>query len=60
MKRFMGEGLIFSESKVWKMKRTVLNKVFNFDLIKSLASKIEVLCDSVLDNLEKQFSNEKI
>lgn len=38
--RIAGHGLIFSEGEVWKRKRTILNKIFNFEFIKSLSGKI--------------------
>ena len=41
------------------MKRKVLNAVFNFDFIKSLAPKIAQLCDDILDNLDKGFEGKE-
>ena len=53
IQRAIGKGLVFSEDKVWKMKRKVLNAVFNFDFIKSLAPQIAVFCDEILDRMDK-------
>ena len=47
-----GTGLIMSQGKQWKMKRKVLNAVFNFDFIKSQIPKVIKICDSVLDKVE--------
>ena len=58
-KRGLGEGIFLSEDKIWKMKRKVLNAVFNFDFIKSLAPKIAKLCDNILDNLDKGFEGKE-
>lgn len=35
--RVAGKGLVFSEGEVWHRKRKILNKLFNFDFIKSQA-----------------------
>jgi cytochrome P450 len=35
-----GEGLVFSEGDLWKNKRKLLSKVFNFDLVKENIPKI--------------------
>ena len=53
MKRGLGEGITFSEGKTWKMKRNVLNSMFNFDFLKSLTSKIAVESNYVLDLMDK-------
>lgn len=39
-KAAFGEGLLFSEGEVWKSKRKLLSKVFNFDLIKENIPKV--------------------
>ena len=57
MKRSIGEGLLLSEGKKWKMKRKVLNAVFNFDFVKSLTFRIANICDSTLDLFEKECQN---
>ena len=59
-KRSVGEGLPLSEDKAWKMKRKVLNSVFNFDFIKSLTPKIATLCDGILDRMDERFGNNEI
>ena len=58
--RATGEGVVFSEGKVWKMKRKVLNEIFNFDFIKSLTPQIADSCDKILDRMDKQFENGEI
>ena len=55
-----GRGLIMSEGKVWKMKRKVLNAVFNFDFIKSQIPKITTICDKVLDKMEEKRTGDEI
>ena len=60
MKRGLGNGLVLSEDKEWKMKRKVLNTVFNFDFIKSLAPKIAKICDKTLNSLEKNTSDRTV
>ena len=59
MKRGLGEGLVLSEGKAWKMKRRVLNTVFNFDFIKSLTLRIAEICDSSLDDFERNCEDGK-
>ena len=59
MKRGFGEGLLLSEGKTWKMKRKILNRIFNFDFIKSLTFRIAEVCDSALDSFEKECENEE-
>ena len=51
-RRGLGNGLILSEGNAWKMKRKVLQEVFHFDFIKSLAPKIESTCEKVLNKME--------
>lgn len=48
IKRTMGEGVPFSEGDVWKRKRRIINKVFNFELIKNMTVKIAELCDQAI------------
>ena len=52
LKRGIGEGLLLSEGKTWKMKRRILNSVFNFDFVKSLTLRIAEIADSSLDGFE--------
>ena len=59
-KRGLGVGLLFSEGKMWKMKRRILNAMFNFDFIKSLAPKISEISDRTLDSLDSQFEGEEV
>ena len=49
LQRGIGEGIVFNEDQMWKMKRRILNSAFNFDFIKSLAPKIANLCDKTLE-----------
>jgi hypothetical protein len=44
MCRVAGLGLIFSEGDRWHRKRKILNKVFNFDYLKSNTKKIAYIC----------------
>ena len=60
LKRGMGEGLMLSEGKTWKMKRKDLNSVFNFDFFKSLTFRIAEIADSSLDTLERKLRMENI
>ena len=49
-----------SEGKLWKMKRKVLNAVFNFDFIKSQIPKIITICDNVLEKIEAGSGEDEI
>lgn len=40
IKAVIGEGIAFSEGDIWKNKRKLLSKVFNFDLIKENIPKM--------------------
>ena len=53
IRRAMGQGVPFSEGDVWKRKRKIINKVFNFELIKSMTWKIAELCDRAIEGIEK-------
>jgi cytochrome P450 len=35
-----GNGIVFSEGELWKNKRKLMSKVFNFELVKENISKI--------------------
>lgn len=48
-KAALGEGLAFSEGDIWKNKRKLLSKVFNFELIKGNISKVSEICDKCFD-----------
>ena len=39
LKQLIGTGLLLSEGEAWKRKRSILNKMFNFNYVKSLAPK---------------------
>ena len=41
-----GGGVVFNEGEVWARKRRILNKIFTFDLIKSLIPTIEKIIES--------------
>ena len=53
-KSAMGEGVPFSEGGVWKRKRKIISKVFNFDLISKITPKISKICDAALEELESK------
>lgn len=40
LKSLFGLGISFSEGAIWKAKRKILSKVFNFDLLKENVTKI--------------------
>ena len=46
--RLAGIGLPFSEGQNWKRKRTILNKIFNFDFVKSQVFKINEVCSDAI------------
>jgi cytochrome P450 len=52
IKAVVGEGLVFSEAEVWKNKRRLMSKVFNFDLIKGNIAKIADICDKCYDKFD--------
>ena len=43
-----GGGILFREGEDWKKHRKILNKAFNFDLIKNQSQKIAKICDLAL------------
>ena len=49
--RVAGKGLVFSEGEVWHRKRRILNKIFNFDFIKSQSGYIAEICDSAMKEI---------
>ena len=50
--RLIGCGLLFSEGLIWKRKRSILNKIFNFDFVKSQTHKISKICSGAIKELE--------
>lgn len=46
--RLTGRGLPFSEGENWKRKRNILNKIFNFDFVKSQTYKISEVCSGAI------------
>jgi cytochrome P450 len=52
IKAVLGEGLVFSEAEMWKNKRKLMSKVFNFDLIKENIHKIAEICDKCYDKFD--------
>ena len=52
IKRLTGTGLLLSEGDVWERKRKILNKIFNFNYIKSLVPKAAEICDYSLRETE--------
>ena len=56
MKRVMGEGLLTSEADSWRKKRSIMSRVFNFDLIKRQTYKVADICDFSIQQVEKSSS----
>jgi cytochrome P450 len=52
-KSAFGEGIVFSEGDIWKKKRKLLSKVFNFDLIQENIPKISEICDRCLNDFDE-------
>lgn len=46
--------MIFSEGSVWKKKRTLLNKIFTFDFIKTQIPNIVQICDQRIAEMEEK------
>ena len=51
--RGVGDGLFLSEGKVWKAKRKILNRVFNFEFIKAHTENIANICDYSIKEFER-------
>lgn len=51
--RGLGRGLVFLEGAEWHQRRKVLNKIFNFQLIKNMASMICEVADSSIKEMEE-------
>lgn len=45
VKRVLGNGIPFTEGAVWKNKRKIISKAFNFDLLKENIPKIVQICN---------------
>lgn len=54
LKRIIGGGILLSEGEIWKDKRKVMNKIFNYDFITDNIPKIERIIDQALDKLEER------
>ena len=54
IKRLTGTGLLLSEGDVWERKRKILNKMFNFNYIKSLVPKAAEICDYSIRETEAE------
>lgn len=52
--KLAGNGLTFSEGQVWRRKRNILNKIFNFEFLKSLTNNIAHICDETIEEYEKK------
>ena len=52
--RLVGLGLSINEGQNWKRKRTILNKIFNFDFVKSQVFKINEVCSDAINNYKAQ------
>ena len=49
MKRIIRSGLVFSEGDIWKKKkRKLLNRIFNFDMIKGFTKQVTEICENSL------------
>ena len=46
--KIAGKGVIFSEGQEWRRKRNIINKVFNYDFLKSLTHSIFRICDDTI------------
>ena len=44
LKSFTGGGILFDEGETWHRRRRILNRVFNFDVIKNSSDKIRAIC----------------
>lgn len=44
IRRSLGDGIAFSEGKLWKRKRGIMNAVFNYDFIIENIPKIIKIC----------------
>ena len=54
LSRMAGDsGIVFLEGHAWKKKRKVLNKMFNFELVKALSESIAKICEEIIINYEK-------
>lgn len=49
----MGEGLLFSENKVWKDHRRLISTVFNFDFIKGHVPAMARIADKMFKRCEQ-------
>lgn len=46
-------GLFFTEKNVWRNRRRILSKVFNFDLIRSQIPTMKLTADKVFEAAEE-------
>ena len=49
-----GHGIISSEGSEWKKKRQLMNKVFNFNFVAQLTSKIKEKCSEAFEKYEQK------
>jgi cytochrome P450 len=54
-KAVLGEGLVFSEGEIWKNKRKLMSKVFNFDLIKENIPTIVEICNNCYEKFDSGY-----
>ena len=52
----LGGSLPFKEGEDWSKNRKILNKVFNFDLVKEMIPTICKTCDKAIDLFEQKAS----
>jgi cytochrome P450 len=51
IKRLLGSGMAFSEGQVWKHKRTIISKVFNYNFLLQLLPTVTAIVNDVLARL---------
>ena len=54
IKKFTGGGgVLFKEGEEWHRRRRILNRVFNFDVIKNSTKKIKQICEKEIKIAEE-------
>jgi cytochrome P450 len=54
IKGVFGDGILFSEGDIWKNKRKIISKTFNFELLRENIPKISGICESWLDQFDQE------
>ena len=52
IKRGINGGLLATEGEAWKKKRKILNRIFNFEMIKNMTEQIAEICDDAFQEVE--------